>query len=184
VDLDSLRSSRYAHKTWDYFLLLLIRALWMRRVGDHCKCIAVYVDDLVIASKDPAGVVGALTEDCKFKLKGTGPIEQFHLGYDFFGDKEGVLCFPPRKHIDKLVALHEGVFGSKLDTATKIKSSLVKRDHPEMEDSAFLEEEGIQQHQLLVGQLQWAPTLGRFDIAVVIMMMSAFRSAPRVEHLD
>ncbi len=42
----------------------------------------------------------------------------------------------------------------------------------------------MQQYQLLIGQLQWAISLGRFDIAVAIMTMSAFRSAPRKGHLD
>jgi hypothetical protein len=155
--------------------------VWMRRVGDHCEHVAVYVDDLAIASKDPAGIICALTEDCKFKLKGTGPIE-FNLGCDFFRNDEGVLCFAPRKHIDKLVASHERMFGSKPKT-TKITSPLVKGDHPEIDDSEFLEEESIQQHQSLIGQLQWAMSLGRFDVAVAIMTMSAFRAAPRLGHL-
>jgi hypothetical protein len=60
----------------------------------------------------------------------------------------------------------------------------VKGDHPEIDDSEFLEEEGIQQYQSLIGQLQWAILLGRFDIAVAIMTISAFRSAPRKGHLD
>jgi hypothetical protein len=66
----------------------------------------------------------------------------------------------------------------------KITSPLVKGDHPEIDDSAFLEEEGIQQYQLLIRQLQWAISLGRFDVAVAIMSMSAFRSAPRKGNLD
>jgi hypothetical protein len=156
--------------------------VWMRRVGDHYEHIAVYVDDLAIASKDPAGIIRALTEDYKFKLKSTGPIE-FHLGCDFFRDDEGVLGFAPRKYIDKLVASYERMFGSKPKT-TKITSPLVKGDHPEIDDSEFLEEEGIQHYQLLIGQLQWAISLGRFDIAVAIMTMSAFRAAPRLGHLD
>jgi hypothetical protein len=32
---------------------------------------------------------------------------------------------------------------------------LVKGDHPELDDSAFLDEEGIQQYQWLIGQFQW-----------------------------
>ncbi len=74
--------------------------------------------------------------------------------------------------------------GSKPVT-NKITSTLVKGDHPESDDSAFLDEEVMQQYQLLIGQLQWAILLGRFDIlAVAIMMMSAFRSAPRKGHLN
>ena len=74
------------------------------------KYIAVYVDNLAIASKDPAGIICALTEGYKFKLKGTGPIE-FHLGCNFFRDKEGALCFAPCKYINKLVASYERMFG-------------------------------------------------------------------------
>jgi hypothetical protein len=156
--------------------------IWIRRAGDHYEYIAVYVDDLAIASKNPADIIRALTEDHQFKLKGTGPIE-FHLGCDFFRDEEGVLCFAPRKYIDKLIMSYERMFGSKPKT-NKITSPLVKGDHPEIDDSMFLEEEGIQQYQSLIGQLQWAISLGRFDIAVAIMTMSAFRSAPREGHLD
>jgi hypothetical protein len=156
--------------------------IWMRRVDNHYEYIAVYVDDLAIASTCPAGIIRALTEDYKFKLKGTGLME-FHLGCDFFCDEEGVSCFAPCKYIDKLIASYERMFGSKPKT-NKITSPLVKGDHPEIDDSAFLEEEGIQQYQLLIGQLQWAISLGRFNIAVAIMTMSAFRSAPRKGHLD
>jgi hypothetical protein len=123
-----------------------------------------------------------LTEDYKFKHKGTGPIE-FHLGCDFFHDEEDVLCFAPRKYIDKLIASYERMFGSKPKT-TKITSPLIKGDHPKIDDSAFLDNEGIQQYQLLIGQLRWAISLGRFDIATAIMTMSAFRSAPRIGHLE
>jgi hypothetical protein len=113
----------------------------------------------------------------------TGLIE-FHLGCNLFCDEEGVSCFAHCKYINKLIASYERMFESKLKT-NKITSPLVKGDHPKIDDSAFLEEEGIQKYQSLIGQLQWAISLGIFDIAVVIMtMMSAFRSAPRKGNLD
>ena len=141
----------------------------MRRVDDHYEYIAVYVDDLAIASKGPAGIIQALTDVHKFKLKGTGPIT-FHLGCDFFRDEDGILCFAPRKYIDKMVALYERMFGYKPKTS-KITSPLVKGDHPEIDDSPFLGDKEIQQYQSLIGQFQWAISLGRFDIAVAIMTM-------------
>jgi hypothetical protein len=165
-----------------FFASLADPCIWMHRADNHYEYITVYVDDLAIASKCPAGIIPALTEDYKFKLKGTGPIE-FHLGRDFFCDEEGVSCFAPRKYIDKLIASYGRMFGSKLKK-NKITSPLVKGDHPEIDDSAFLEEEDIRQYQSLIGQLQWAISLRRFDIAVAIMTMSAFRSAPRKGHLD
>jgi hypothetical protein len=156
--------------------------IWMRRVDDHYEYIAVYVDDLAIASKDPASIIRTLTDDHQFKLKGTGPIE-FHLGCDFFRDEEGVLCFAPLKYIDKMIDSYERMFGSKPKT-NKITSPLVKGDHPEIDVSAFLDDKGILQYQSLIGQLQWAISLGRFDITVAIMTMSSFRAAPRKGHLE
>jgi hypothetical protein len=61
---------------------------------------------------------------------------------------------------------------------------MVKGDHPKIDDCAFLEEEGKQQYQLLIRQLQWAISLGTFDIVVAIMTILASRSAPRKGHLN
>jgi hypothetical protein len=116
--------------------------------------------------------------------KRTGLIE-FHLGCNFFCDEEGFSCFAPCKYIDKPIASYKRImFGSKLKT-NKITFPLMKGDHPEIDDSAFLEEEGIQKYQSLIRRLQWAISLGRFDSTVVITtMMSAFGSAPRKGNLD
>ena len=78
--------------------------IWMRDAGDCCEYIAVYVDDLAIAMKDPQSLIDQLTsEPFKFKLKGTGPIS-FHLGMDIYIDDDGVMCMAPQKYIEKMVA--------------------------------------------------------------------------------
>ena len=82
-----------------------------------------------------------------------------------------------------MLASYERMFGSKPKT-TKITSPSVKGDHPKIDDSPFLRDEEIQQYRSLIGQFQWAISLGRFDIAVAIMTMSSIRSAPRLGHLD
>jgi hypothetical protein len=141
-----------------------------------------------IASNDPVVVCAIYGKDHGLLdtdgWKRTGLIE-FHLGCNFFCDKEGFSYSAPCKYIDKLIVSYERMFGSKLKT-NKITSPLEKGDHPEIDDSAFLEEEGIQKYQSLIGQLQWAISLGRFNIAgvVIMTMMSAFRSAPRKGNLD
>ena len=63
--------------------------------------------------------------------------------------------------------------------STKAFSPLDQGDHPELDDSEFLDDDGVQQYQSLIGCLQWAISLGRFDIAVSVMSMSSFRAAPR-----
>jgi len=63
-------------------------------------------------------------------------------------------------------------------------SPLEKSDHPEIDTSVELTEDGIKKYQSLVGALQWAVTLGRFDIYAAVMTLGRFRAPPRQGHLD
>ena len=56
---------------------------------------------------------------------------------------------------------------------------MVKGDHPELDDYPELNEYGIKLYQSLIGALQWAVTLGRFDIQCGVATLSRFRCAPR-----
>ena len=76
--------------------------IWMRDMDTHYEYIAVYVDDLLIVSKEPKLITDTLVNKYNFKLKGTGPIK-YHLGYDFTRDKEGILCFSLKKYIEKMI---------------------------------------------------------------------------------
>jgi hypothetical protein len=155
--------------------------IWMRAKDDHYEYIAVYVDDLAIASKDPKAITDELENIHKFKLKGTGPIS-FHLGCDFFREEDGTLGFAPRKYIEKMVMEYTRLFGSK--PKHNVMSPLEKGDHPELDESELLDVDDIKVYQSLIGTLQWAVTLGRFDITTAVMTMSGFRTAPREGHLE
>jgi hypothetical protein len=85
----------------------------MRRDGDIWEYVAVYVDDLAFAMKDPQFFVNVLKGVHKFKLKGTGDIA-FHLGCDFCREDYGTLCMAPKKYIEKMLANYERMFGEKL----------------------------------------------------------------------
>ena len=61
---------------------------------------------------------------------------------------------------------------------------LPTEDHPELDTSEELGAEGIAQYQSLIGQMQWAISLCRFDIHVAIMTLGRFRVCPRVGHLE
>lgn len=156
--------------------------IWMREQDDHYEYIACYVDDLMIASRNPKAIIDALTaHPNKFKLKGTGPVS-FHLGNDFFRDDEGVMCMGPRKYIERMMIQYETMFGTKPKGV--YTSPLLSNDHPELDTSELLDDDGIHQYQSLIGALQWTITLGRLDIATAVMTMSGFRVAPRVNHLE
>ena len=154
--------------------------IWMRDRGDHYEYIAVYVDDLLLASRSPQVIIDALSNDHHFKLKGTGPVS-FHLGCDFFRDEDGVLCFAPRKYIEKLMDNYKRIYGC---NPKQVTSPLVKGDHPELDTSELLDMDGIKIYQSLIGGLQWVIQIGRFDVSTAVMTLSRFRAAPRQGHLD
>lgn len=47
-----------------------------------------------------------------------------------------------------------------------------------------IDEDGIKKYQSIIGALQWAVSLCRFDIHVSVMTMGRFRAAPRAGHLE
>ena len=65
-----------------------------------------------------------------------------------------------------------------------ISTPLEPGDHPELDISELLEAKDIRLYQSLIGMLQWAVTIGRFDIHCAVMTMSRFRTIPRKVHLD
>jgi hypothetical protein len=64
------------------------------------------------------------------------------------------------------------------------QSPLESNDHPEIDSSKFLSEDDIQKYQSLIGAMQWVISIGHFDIAVHVMMMSSFRASPCHGHLE
>ena len=155
--------------------------IWMRRKGNLYEYVAVYVDDLAIAMKNPKEFTDVLEQKHKFKLKGTGPIS-FHLGMDFHRDDDNTLCISPTKYIEKLVKSYEKLFGKK--PSTNVTSPLEKGDHPELDTSELCDANQISQYQSMIGALQWIVTIGRFDVITAVMTMSGFRIAPRIGHLE
>jgi Reverse transcriptase (RNA-dependent DNA polymerase) len=155
--------------------------IWMRRKGSNYEYVAVDVDDLAKAMKDPKEFTDTLEKKHKFKLKGTGPIT-FHFGMDFRRDDDNTLCISPSKYIDKLIQNYEKLFGMKQSTSAT--SPLEKGDHPELDTLELCDADQIAQYQSMIGALQWIVTIGRFDIITAVMTMSGFRMAPRIGHLN
>ena len=65
-----------------------------------------------------------------------------------------------------------------------VKSPLEKNDNPELDNTEKCDEEQITKYMGMIGQLQWAITLGRYDILAHVMSMSRFRLAPQIGHLE
>ena len=156
--------------------------VWMRPEpeGTCYEYIAVYVDDLAIAAKDPQAFCNELKKRYNLKLKGVGPLE-YHLGCTYKKDPDGTLAADPRRYVNKILESYERMFKEK---PRKSRPPLEGGDHPELDTPELCDEHQTKQFQPLIGQLQWLISLGHFDIDAHVMSLSGFRAQPRKGHLD
>ena len=156
--------------------------VWMRpEPGGTCyEYIAVYVDDLAIAAKDPQPFCNELKNKYNLKLKGVGPLE-YHLGCTYKKDPDGTLAADPRRYVNKILESYESMFKEK---PRKSRPPLEEGDHPELHTPELCDEHQTNQLQTLVGQLQWLISPNHVDIAVHVMSLSRFRTQPRKGNPD
>ena len=156
--------------------------VWMRpEPGGTCyEYMAVYVDDLAIAAKDPQAFCNELKKRYNLKLKGVGHFE-YHLGCTYKKDPDGTLAADPRRYVNKILESYERMFKEK---PRKSRPPLEGGDHPEPHTPELCDEHQTNQFQTLIGQLQWLISPGHFDIAVHVMSLSRFRAQPRKGNPD
>jgi hypothetical protein len=155
--------------------------VWMRDAGDIWEYICIYVDDLATCLKDPDAFFKVLTgPKYKYKLKGVGPIK-YHLGGDFGRDEDGTLSWGSKTYVKRMLKNYEQMFG---EPPKEFLTPLDKDDHPELDMTPELDIDGIKKYQSLIGALQWAVSIGRFDIAVHVMTLGRYRAAPHKGHLE
>ena len=145
----------------------------------------MYVDDLCTCAKELEALLKQLQmKPYEFDLKRSGALN-FYLGCGFDRDEDGTLCMDPSKYIDKMEESYyeERLFGEQPND--KVLSPLLKGDHPELDTSILLEENDIVEiYQSLIGSMQWAVSIGQWDIQTTVMTLSSFRAQPRQGHLD
>ena len=99
--------------------------------------------------KDPQSLIDQLmAAPHNFKLKGSGPLN-FHLGCGFDRDKDDTLYMDPGKYIDCMMEAYEQHFWAKPDM--KYKSLLQKDDHPKLDTTPILDEDGKEIYQSFIG---------------------------------
>jgi hypothetical protein len=127
--------------------------------------VAVYVDDQLIAAQDPEEITGILEESHNIKLKGVGHLT-YHLGCDYFCDRDGTLCYGPWNYIGEIMDQFEHILGynPKEYTSSPEKGEIDVTDE--------LDEYGIKKFQTMIGCLQWAVYLGRFTYDHVTIQSS------------
>jgi hypothetical protein len=122
----------------------------------------------------------ALKNIYNYNLAGVGE-PSYHLGGNFFRDSDGTLAWGAQSYVKKMLLTYEKLFGQ---NPKEFSSPMEEGDHPELDLTPELDAANIKLYQSLIGALQWAVTLGRFDIFIGVATMSGFRISPRQGHLD
>ena len=86
--------------------------------------IAIYVDDLLVASEKSQQIIIDLKEKFKLKIKGDGPLE-YHLGCYYKLDKDNTLVAQPIKYINKILESYKKMFPG--ENLHNIKAPLEKK---------------------------------------------------------
>ena len=76
----------------------------------------------------------------------------------------------PKKYIAKILDSYHKIFPG--ETLPHVKSPLEMNDHPEQDNTDMANEDMITKYMCMIGQLQWAVTLGRSDLLAHVMSIS------------
>jgi hypothetical protein len=126
-------------------------------------------------STNPQALFDTLKEKYNYKRAGVGP-PSYHLGGNFYGDKDGTLVWGAQSYIKKMLSNYILLFG---EPPKEYSSPMEEKHHQELDLTPELDLDGIRVYQSHIGALQWAVTLGRFDILVLLQPWQDFRVAPR-----
>ena len=158
-------------------------SLWFRRNDDGTyDFIAIYVDDLFVAAKDATSIISSIR--VIFNLKGEG-VPEYYLGSNVdrmkvdFNESGETFTISAKTFIDSFAKKVEGLLGN----FKHYTNPMCPKYRPELDDSALLVGEEIGMYRMLVGSLQWAVTLCRFDIAYATNTLARYTSMPREGHL-
>ena len=142
--------------------------------GDSYVALLVYVDDIIITSKDPAAITNVqLSLQNLFKLKVLGNLKYF-LGLEIASSKEGI-CLSQRNYT--LSLLEDTGFADSKPASLPMDPNLKLNTV----DGEPLPDDG--QYRRMIGRLLYL-TISRPDIAFAVNKLSQYMSAPRSPHLD
>ncbi len=169
---DSLRGIGFAPTRYD-------NDVWIRlnEDGDCYDYVCTHVDDFMIVGKDPQAVMDLIQS--LYAIKSIGPPD-YYLGNDYKKDKKGRWCIGCKKYLVEAIKRVERMFGS----LKKYSNPMETGDHPELDDSKVLNDDGHRKFQMLMGILVWVVTIGRIDVAHSASSLSCFTMCPQEGHQE
>ena len=149
--------------------------LWIRlneKEGKY-EYIATYVDDLIIVAKQPMDYLDEIKKQYPIRNIEINP--EYYLGNNIEVRNNNTIKISSKKYITEVLRKYEEKYGSLKKENVPAKPD----DHPETDDTPFLNQEGITQYQSVIGICQWIYTSGRFDITFAVANLNKFAHSPR-----
>ena len=146
--------------------------------GTHYEYVATYVDDIIIAAKEPQKYMSVIEQE--FKVRNIEDDPSYYLGNDLKKILGKYVHISSKTYINEVIRKYEKKHGQIKQQTAPMKDKV----HPELDESTFLDEKGITHYQQIIGVCQWLIVAGRFDICYAVASLSRFSIAPRKNHLQ
>ena len=153
--------------------------LWIKESenGDKYEYIATYVDDIIIVAKNPMEYLETIKH--KFPIRNIEEMPEYYLGNNLEMRRNNTIKVSSRKYITEIISRYE----MKNGPLRKENVPSTPNDHPELDETPLLNDDGKRHYQSNIGICQWISTAGRLDIAFAVSSLSRFSQAPREGHL-
>ena len=164
--------------------------VWIRSAETHYEMILVYVDDILIFSKDPRTIMNQLGEFYELKPESVKEPD-LYLGANIekiqVKDGRTVYGMSSRTYVKNSVKVVKALLRED-DPDAKLKSTaknpFPSGYKPELDVTLELNDQMTSRYLQLMGILRWAIELGRIDIFVEVSQLSQYQALPRQGHLE
>ena len=153
--------------------------LWIKIANDGTgyEYIATHVDDVIVVAKDPKIYMTKMAQH--FPIKKVEENPSYYLGNNLQHKGPKQLKVSLEKYIKEVLRRHESDYGE----LRKENVPHSPGDHPEMDDTPYLDSKGVTLYQSIIGTCQWISVAGRMDITFAVASLNRFAAHPREGHL-
>jgi Reverse transcriptase (RNA-dependent DNA polymerase) len=164
--------------------------VWIKQMSDHYEMVLVYVDDILIFSRNPKQVMDDLGKLYEMKPESVREPE-LYLGANMekvqLPDGRSEWAMTSRTYVKNAVKTVENLLaedGEETRMRFAARNPFPSGYRPELDATAELHDEMVSRFLQLIGILRWAVELGRLDIYLEVSQLSQHQALPRQGHLD
>jgi hypothetical protein len=164
--------------------------VWIKQTPDHYEMVLVYVDDILIFSRNPKQVMDDLGKLYEMKPESVREPE-LYLGANIekvqLPDGRSEWAMTSRTYVKNAIKTVENLLaedGEETRMKFAARNPFPSGYRPELDATAELHDEMISRFLQLIGILRWAVELGRLDIYLEVSQLSQHQALPRQGHLD